>query len=147
LPREARTTPDHWWVPLMARLKPGVGDAQLQASLNVCFARGAEAFMKEPKVLVTDGRAGPEWGRRSYRGLLFLLSGVGCLVMLVASANITGLLLARGVARQHEFAIRAALGAVSWRLIRLSVTESVLLACVGGGLGTLLALWGKAGMC
>ena len=47
----------------MARLRPGVAGAQLQAALDVSFARGAETFMKEPKVLVTDGRAGPNWGR------------------------------------------------------------------------------------
>ena len=146
LPREPRTAADHWWVPLMARLKPGVTDAQFQAALDVGFAREAETFMKQPKVLLTSGRAGPDWGRRSYRGLLFLLLGVVCLVMLVASANVAGLLLARGAARQHEFAVRAALGAVRWRLIRLSVAESALLACSGGGLGALIAPWGKEGI-
>jgi len=147
MPREPRTAPDHWWVPLMARLKPGIADAQLQAALDMSFARGAETFMKQPKIQLSNGRAGPEWGRRPYRGLLLLLLGVGCLLMLVAAANVTGLLLARGANRQNEFAIRAALGAVRWRLIRVSVTESALLACAGGGLGTLISLWGKAGMC
>jgi predicted permease len=146
LPREARTAPDHWWVPLMARLKPGVTDRQFQAALDVTFGLGAEPFMKQPKVLVADGRAGPDWGRRPYRRPLFLLLGVVCLVMLVACANVAGLSLARGAVRQHEFAVRAALGAARWRVIRQSVTESAVLAFAGGGLGIVIALWGKAGI-
>src|SRR5579859_1306079 len=63
--------------------------------------------------------------------------------MLVACANLAGLLLARGAARQHEFALRAALGAARWRLIRQSVIESAQLGFAGGLLGTLLAIWGK----
>jgi predicted permease len=146
LPREARTAPERWWVPLMARVKPGVTDAQLQAGLSVAFARGAEDFMKQPKVLVSAGRAGPDWGRRAYTGPLFLLMGVVTLVLLVACANVAGLLLARSAVRQNEFAIRAALGARRWRLVRQSVTESAILAFAGGGLGVLIAYWGKAGI-
>ena len=146
LPSEPRTASDHWWVPLMARLKPAVKDAQFKAALDVVFSQGAEAFMKQPQVLVMSGRAGPDWGRRAYRGPLFLLLSVVCLVMLVSCANVAGLLLARGATRQHEFAVRATLGAARRRILRQSVTESALLAFVGGVLGTLIAFWGKAGL-
>jgi predicted permease len=128
LPRELRAAPDRWWVPIMARLKPGVTDRQLQAALDVAFALGAEPFMKQPKVLLTDGRAGPDWGRRPYRRPLFLLLGIVCLVLLVACANV------------------AALGAARWRVLRQSATESAVLAFAGGGLGVLIAFWGKSGI-
>jgi predicted permease len=137
------TSPDHWWVKLMARARPGVSDGQLQAALDVVFSRAAASAMKEPKVVVSDGRAGPAWDRNYYRQPLLLLLGVVGVVVLVACANLAGLSLARGAARQHEFAVRAALGSDRWRLIRQSLAESALLAAGGGGLGLLFAFWGR----
>jgi predicted permease len=136
-------SPDHWWIKLMARVKPGVSDGQLQAALDVVFSRAAASAMKEPKVVVLNGRAGPAWDRNFLRQPLMLLLGVVGVVVLVACANLAGLSLARGAARQHEFAVRAALGSGRWRLIRQSLTESALLAGSGGGLGLLFAFWGR----
>jgi len=143
MPDWSRTAPDRWWVPLMARLKPGVSDRQFQAALDVAFARETETIMKQPKVRMMDGRAGVGWDRDMLRKPLLLLLGIVGTVLLVACANVAGLSLARGAVRQHELAVRAAIGAGRWRLMRQSLAESTLLALVGGGLGILLAHWGK----
>jgi predicted permease len=133
----------HWFVRLMARLRPGASDAQLGAALDVVFAREVGALMKEPRMLVEPGHGGTTYDRISYRRPLLLMLGVVGLVMLVSCANLAGLSLARGAARQHELAVCAALGAGRWRLIRQSLTESLVLALFGGGLGVLLANWGR----
>jgi predicted permease len=139
--------PDVWWVRPMARLKPGVSEAQLQSALNVVFLREAEAIkMKEPKLSVIAGRTGPDDDRDKYEGSLQKLLWVVGAVLLVACANLAGLMLARGAARQHEFAVRAALGAGRVRLVSQSLTESVLVALLGGGLGLVMAIWGKAAL-
>ncbi len=134
---------NNWFVRLMARLKPGASDRQLQAMLDVAFTREVGILMKEPRMSVEPGRGGLAYDRNRYRRPLLLMLSVVALVLLVACANIAGLSSARGAVRQHELVVRAALGASRWRLIRQSIAENLLLAAVGGGLGILLAAWGK----
>jgi len=143
MPQFSQTAPDHWWVQLMARAKPGVNDARLKAALDVLFAAQAASVMKEPEIELSEGRAGPSYDRDHYRKPLAVLLGAVGTVLLVACANLAGLSLARGAGRQHELAVRAALGAGRGRLIRQSLTESLVLALLGGVLGVLLAVWGK----
>ncbi len=143
LPSWPLAAPDRWFVRLMARKKPGAHNAHIESALNVAFARETETIMKQPKMLLSDGRTGFSGQRSQYATPLLLLLGIVGVVILVACANLAGLLLARGAARQHEFAVRAAIGAGRWRLIRQSLTESMLIALFGGALGILVAVWGK----
>lgn len=141
----------HWWVQVMARLDPGTNAARLQAAFDVGFRRALEApgqppAMKNPGIVLVDGSSGPAGVRHFIALPLLGLLAIVTVLLLVACANLAGLLMARGVAQGHEMAVRAALGASRGRLIRQSLTETLLLAVGGGGLGLLLASWGRAAL-
>ncbi len=134
---------DYWWVQTIARLKPAASSEALLAATSGVFAAAAAPVMKEATLLVRDGRAGPDWFRADYRYPLLLLLAVVGVVMLVTCANLAGVCLARGEARRHEFAVRAALGAGRGRLVRVALLENLVLALVGAGLGIGLAVLGR----
>jgi putative ABC transport system permease protein len=127
---------------VLARLKPGVSLAQGQSEIETLNRHELGAFPDTHKnwgVLVQ--RFEDPSAVKLRRTLLVLFGAVG-LVLLIACANIVNLVLARNTSREREIALRTALGANRWRMIRQLVTESVLLSFIGGALGVLLASLG-----
>jgi predicted permease len=126
----------------IGRLKPGVTIEQAQADLDRVAGGLAAAY---PDTNKDNGAKVVPLKERitgNIRPILLMLLGAVGFVLAVACVNVSNLLLARSTGRIREFAIRAALGASQWRLLRQLLTESILLALAGGGLGLLVAGWG-----
>ena len=142
-PEKERT----WWLTIVGRLKPGVAAGQAESDVSLLFRNEViqEKQLKaedNPKVVLTAAQNGLTGIRGQLEQPLYVLMAAVGILLLIACANVAGLMLSRAAARQKEIAVRLALGAGRGRVIRQLLTESVLLSFAGAGLGVLLAYWG-----
>ncbi|MGA3212920.1 MAG: ABC transporter permease, partial [Terriglobales bacterium] len=139
------------WLSLVARLKQGVSRQEAQAEMAVLYDSTLEEqakatnnpFLRRMKLEVEPAGAGLSALREEWAKPLTLLLALVALLLLIACTNLATLLLARGASREHELALRLSLGAGRFRLAKQVLTESLLLAGIGGLLGVLLANFGS----
>ena len=135
---------DTWWVDILGRIKPGVTNAEAQAEMNVALAAAVRGTMTVkagdtlPHLELGDGSRGMGFAAQQFAKPVYVLLALTGFVLLLACANIANLLLARGAQRQREMSVRIALGAGRGRVARQLLTESLLLAGIGGAGGLLL---------
>jgi macrolide transport system ATP-binding/permease protein len=141
--------PNSYWIEIMARLRPGVTIAQAQTDLAPVFQQWVAATATNdreradlPKLVINEGAGGLDVLRRQYSEPLYVLMTLVGLILAIAGANIANLLLARAAGRRREIAVRLSIGAGRARVVLQLLTESLLLAVLGGALGLMFAVWG-----
>ena len=148
---------DHrdYWLAIIGRLNPGLSREQAEGAVNPVYRQIIEEELpllgnlsadsqqrfRDKKLLLDPGSRGRQILQGSAKEPLLVLMGMVILVLVIACANVANLLMARGAARQREIAIRMAVGAGRWRLVRQFLIESLTLSVVGGGAGLLVAWW------
>lgn len=146
-PFEIREAPQRWYT-VIGRLTAGASLASANAELKTIAARITQTQLGAADyagwtistLSLRDALLG------NVRPAVFVLSSAVAIVLLIACANVAGLLLVRASSRQRELAIRAAIGASRSRLLRQFLVESAVLAALGGGFGVLIAMWGIDGL-
>jgi predicted permease len=157
--------PTYWWLQVMGRLKPGATAAQVEGNLGGVFQNtartGLDAYLEAlpesarntavnrsrteiPRLIVDSAERGVYDANTRDVRTASILSTVVALVLLIVCANVANLLLSRAATRQKELSVRLSLGATRARLVRQLLTESLLLAFIGGALGIVVGYWGKA---
>lgn len=161
LAEKSPSTHGYWWLNVMGRLKTGATEEQARESLNGAFQSAALELMPAPKrandvaaaqldtkdyprLRSESGSRGMSDVRKRFAPSIYVMFTVVALVLLIACANVANLLLARAALRAPEISVRLAVGAGRWSLIRQLLTESLLLAALGGVVGVLFAFWGKS---
>ena len=145
--------PEVEWAYIVGRVKPGVSQSALQTKIGGLLRQYFPAikeytlernktYLTRTHVVLTPGGAGIQALQDQYKSDLHLLTWIAALVLLVACANIANLLLVRGMGRRAEMSVRTALGAQRSRIVRQLLTESILLAGIGGAAGLLVAFAG-----
>jgi len=142
-PLSSRPDPDNFiFRPVIARLSPGTSMDAARRELESVLARLPSTADEKPGSQITAVRPLVDLLVARVRPLLWIFSGAVSFVLLIACANVANLLLIRASTRGHEIGVRVALGAGRSRIVRQLVTESALLACIGGAAGLVLSMWG-----